>query len=75
MVKHPEKKHRYRNEFEKMHMYEIKDRAVVLRDLEYGPAEVKSRLKQNAAWENELFELPEYYHHIDSIVDYVFRST
>ena len=74
MPKHPEKKHQYANAFEKMHMYEIKDRAVVLRDLGYGADEVKARLKANAAWENELFELPEYCRHIDPIVDYVFRA-
>ncbi len=74
MSKHPEKKHQYQNAFEKMHMYEVKDRAVMLRDLGYDAAEVKARLKANAAWENELFDLPDYYRHIDPIVDYVFRS-
>ena len=72
MTKHPEKKHQYRDQFEKMHMYEIKDRAVVLRDLNYSPAEVKAAIKQEIEWENELFSLPDYYRHTDKIVDYVF---
>jgi len=72
MVKHPEKKHQYQNEFEKMHMYEIKEKASVLKDLDFSREEVKRRIKQDVEWENELFGLPEYYHHIDKIVDYVF---
>jgi hypothetical protein len=72
LVKHPEKKHQYRDQFEKMHMYEIKDRAAVLRDLKYSAAEAKARIKQDIEWENELFPLPDYYRHADKIVDYVF---
>ena len=72
MVKHPGKKHEYKTAFEKMHMYEIKDRASLLRDLDYSAAEVKRRLKQDVEWENEGFALPDYYSHVDKIVDYVF---
>ena len=72
MVKHPGKKYEYKTAFEKMHMYEIKDRASLLRDLDYSAAEVKRRLKQDVEWENEGSVLPDYYSHIDKIVDYVF---
>lgn len=72
MVKHPGKKYEYKTAFEKMHMYEIKDRASLLRGLDYSAAEVKRRLKQDVEWENEGFALPGYYSHIDKIVDYVF---
>ena len=72
MVKHPGKKYEYKTAFEKMHMYEIKDRASLLRDLDYSAAEVKSRIKQDVEWENEGSALPDYYSHIDRIVDYVF---
>jgi len=74
VVKHPEKKHQFKSEFEKMHMYAIKDKATVLRDLKYSAKEVKARIKQDVEWENELFGLPEYYAHIDKIVDYVFSN-
>ncbi len=72
MVKHPGKKHVYESDFEKMHMYAIKDRAAMLRDLDYSSSEVKTRLKQDIEWEYEGNELPGYYSHIDKIVDYVF---
>lgn len=74
MVKHPEKHYEYKSDFEKMHMYEIKDQAIVLRDLKYGSEEVKARIKQNIKWENELFGLPDYYKQVDKIVDYVFSK-
>lgn len=74
MVKHPEKKYRYKSSFEKMHMYEIKDKAQVLRDLSFPPDRVKRWLKQDVEWENELFERPGYYDHIEKIVDYVFSK-
>lgn len=74
MVKHPEKSYVYKNEFEKMHMYAIKDKAAVLRDLKYNVEEVKTRIKQDIRWENELFDLPDYYQHVDKIVDYVFSK-
>ena len=72
MVKHPAQKYQYKSMFEKMHMYAIKDRASLMRDLDYSAAEVKRRIKQDVKWENEGFELPDYYSHIDKIVDYVF---
>lgn len=74
VVKHPEKRYQYKNAFEKMHMFGIKDKATVLRDLQYSAEETKTRIKQEVEWENELFELPEYYYHIDKIVDYVYSS-
>ncbi len=74
MVKHPEKRYEYRSEFEKMHMFGIKDKAAVLRDLDYSADEVKAGIKRDVEWENELFELPNYYSHIDKIVNYVFSS-
>ncbi len=36
--------------------------------------EAKAGIKQDVEWENELFELPNYYSHIDKIVNYVFSS-
>ncbi len=74
MVKHPGKKHEYASEFEKMHMYAIKDRASLLKELNYGAAEVKRMIRQNVEWEYEGEKLPEYYSHIDKIVDYVFSE-
>ncbi len=74
MVKHPEKKYRYKSDFEKMHMYEVRDRALVLRDLEYSPRQVKLWIKQEVEWENEIFDLPAFFDHIDKIVDYVFSK-
>ncbi len=74
MVKHPGEKHEYESEFEKMHMYAIKERAALLQDLDYGPAEVKRMIKENVEWEYEDDELPGYYSHIDKIVDYVFKK-
>jgi len=74
VVKHPGKKHEYASEFEKMHMYAIKDRATILRDLKYSPEEAKARIKQDILWENELFEIPSFYDHVDKIVDYVFSE-
>lgn len=74
MTKYPEKKHEYKNAFEEMHMYEIKDRAVVLRDLGYDKKAVKVRIQQDVEWEFEGFELPDYYEHIDNIVEYVFKG-
>lgn len=75
MVKHPGKKHyEYRSAFEKMHMYGIKDKASTLRELQYSAAAAKARIKQDVAWENEGFELPSYYDHIDAIVDYVYSN-
>ena len=72
MTKHPGKKHQYENAFEKMHMYAIKDRASLLRELGYSAADVKKRIKEDVKWENDGFKLPGYYSHIDNIVDYVF---
>ncbi|HDL65107.1 MAG TPA: hypothetical protein ENH12_06950 [Proteobacteria bacterium] len=72
MTKHPGKKHQYESAFEKMNMYAIKDRASLLRELDYSAAEVKKRIKEDVKWENEGFKLPAYYSHIDKIVDYVF---
>jgi len=74
VVKHPEKHYQYKSDFEKMHMYSIRDQAVVLRDLKYGSDEAKARIKQNIEWENELFDLPAFYRHVDKIVDYVFSK-
>ena len=74
MVKHPKKKYQYESAFEKMHMYAVKDKATVLRDLKYDAEEVKTRIKQEVEWENELFDLPGYYSQIDKIVDYVFSK-
>lgn len=74
MVKHPGKKHEYASEFEKMHMYEIKDRATLLYGLEYDSASVKQMIKQNVEWEYEGEKLPSYYSHIDNIVNYVFNQ-
>ena len=72
MTKHPGKKHQYESAFEKMHMYAIKDRAALMSELGYSAAEVKKRIKEDVKWENEGFEMPGYYSHIDKIVDYVF---
>lgn len=72
MTKHPEKNHQYQSAFEKMHMYAIKDRAALLRELGYSAAEVKNRIKEDVKWENEGFKLPDYYSQIDKIVDYIF---
>jgi len=55
-----------------MHMYAIKDRASLMRELGYSAAEVKKRIKEDVKWENEGFEMPGYYSHINKIVDYVF---
>ncbi|MFH1038715.1 MAG: hypothetical protein V1789_08635 [PVC group bacterium] len=74
MVKHPGKKYVYESDFEKMHMYAVKDRAALLRDLNYSCPEVKKRIKQDVEWEYEGSELPGYYSHIDNIVDYVFEK-
>ena len=74
MVKHPGKKHEYESEFEKMHMYAIKERAVLLQDLDYGPTEVKRMIREDVEWEYEGDELPGYHSHIDKIVDYVFKK-
>ncbi len=74
MVKHPGKKYEYESEFEKMHMYEIKDRASLLYGLDYEPAAVKQMIKDNVEWEHEGEKLPNYYSHIDKIVDYVFKQ-
>lgn len=74
MVKHPGEKHEYKSEFEKMHMYAIKDRAALLRNLDYKAADVKRMIRQNVEWEYEAEKLPEYYSHIDQIVDYVFKQ-
>lgn len=72
MTKHPEKKHQYESAFEKMHMYAIKDRASLLKELGYSATDVKKRIKEDVKWENEGYILPEYYSHINKIVDYVF---
>lgn len=74
MVKHPGKKHEYESEFEKMHMYAIKDRAALLKDLGYTAAAVKRMIRQNVEWEYEGEKLPSYYSHIDNIVGYVFSE-
>ncbi len=74
MVKHPGKKHDYASDFEKMHMYEIKERASLLQDLDYSAAEVKRMIRQNVEWEYEGEKLPGYHSHIDKIVDYVFTE-
>ncbi len=74
MVKHPGKKHEYASEFEKMHMYEIKERAALLHGLDYDPGEVKRIIRESVEWEYEGEKLPGYYSHIDKIVDYVFAQ-
>ena len=74
MTKHPGKKHEYADAHEKMRMYAIKDRAIVLRDLDYEKEEVKIRIKENIEWEYEGSDLPEFYRHVDNIVEYVFKS-
>ena len=56
MTKHPGKKHQYESDFEKMHMYAIKDRAALLMGLGYSAADVKTRIKEDVKWENEGFK-------------------
>ncbi|MDP8247478.1 MAG: hypothetical protein P9M00_05025 [Candidatus Tritonobacter lacicola] len=73
MVKKPTRKsYSYKSPFQKMHMYEIKDRATILRGLDYPRAEAKKRIKQNIEWEFDFLPMPDFYREVDNIVDYVY---
>jgi len=73
MVKTPTRKsYSYRSPFQKMHMYEVKDRATIFRDLDYPVAEAKRRIKQNIEWEFDSLPRPDFYKEVDKIVDYVY---
>lgn len=73
MVKTPMRKsYSYRSPFQKMHMYEVKDRATIFRDLDYPVSEAKRRIKQNIEWEFDSLPRPDFYKEVDKIVDYVY---
>ncbi len=76
MVKMPTKSgYRYRSKFQKMYMYEIKDRATIFRDLNYPKAEAKKRIQQNIEWEFDFIPMPDFYKEVGNIVDYVYGET
>ncbi|GAG39806.1 unnamed protein product [marine sediment metagenome] len=73
MVKSPTRSsYSYESPFQKMHMYEIKDRATIFYDLNYPKSEAKKRIKQNIEWEFDFFPMPDFYKEVDKIVDFVY---
>lgn len=76
MVKRPTKKTCSDTDpFQRMHMYEVKDRATIFRDLDYPIVEAKRRIKQNIEWEFDLLPRPDFYTEVDKIVDYVYGGS
>lgn len=60
--------------FVKMHLDEIRDRAVILRNLDYDKETTKKRIKKYIEWGFEFFDTPRFYQSVDSIVDDVYNK-
>jgi len=57
---------------EAMYLNELRERAVLLKRLNYSPKETRARLHANVAWDFELCGNPGFAGKIDGIVDEVY---
>src|SRR2546421_12717698 len=58
---------------EAMYLAELRERAALLRRLNYSREEARARLRANLAWDFELSGTPGFAGKIDGIVDEVYR--
>lgn len=56
-----------------MHMLEIKERAEILRKLDFDRAEAKERIRKYIEEGFEFFDLPSFHKAVNSIVDDVYK--
>jgi len=63
---------RNRSAREEMYLAELRERAALLRRLNYDKAEARARLRANVAWDFELHSQPGFLSKIDGIVEDVY---